>query len=149
MSTITIEIKAVELSEAIKALAGAIVSKGPQVINYPTPKITVTPAQQTPTQPIPVQAPVQQAPVQVPQQPPVQQAPVQQAAAPTVPVSSAPTYTLDMLSRACSDLIKKSEEGQPAVWELMQKFGVVKLTDLPEEQYGAMATELRRLGASI
>lgn len=68
------------------------------------------------------------------------------APAPTVP-TSAPQYTLDMIATAGSALIDAGKMDQ--LMQLLGKFGVASLTELAPESYGAVAGELRALGATI
>ena len=67
-------------------------------------------------------------------------------AAPAVP-TAAPQYTLDMIATAGSALIDAGKMDQ--LMELLCKFGVASLTELAPENYGAVANELRALGAAI
>ena len=74
-----------------------------------------------------------------PEEPKVEAATV----APTAPVKE---YKLEELQVAMQPLINsKLKELQ----ELLAKFHVVSLVDLPKEQYSAFAEELRTLGATI
>ena len=66
--------------------------------------------------------------------------------APAVP-TSAPQYTLDMIATAGSALIDAGKMDQ--LMGLLGKFGVASLTELAPESYGAVANELRTLGAAI
>ena len=66
--------------------------------------------------------------------------------APAVP-TSAPQYTLDMIATAGSALIDAGKMDQ--LMGLLGKFGVASLTELAPESYGAVANELRALGAAI
>lgn len=66
--------------------------------------------------------------------------------APTVP-TSAPQYTLDMIATAGSALIDAGKMDQ--LMGLLGKFGVASLTELAPESYGAVANELRAMGAAI
>lgn len=68
------------------------------------------------------------------------------APAPAVP-TSAPQYTLDMIATAGSALIDAGKMDQ--LMQLLGKFGVASLTELAPESYGAVANELRALGAAI
>lgn len=68
------------------------------------------------------------------------------APAPAVP-TSAPQYTLDMIATAGSALIDAGKMDQ--LMGLLGKFGVASLTELAPESYGAVANELRSLGAAI
>ena len=110
----------------------------------------------TPTAPVnPTPAPVA-APAQAPGAP-LSATPAQTATpiAPTVPVAtpapavptSAPQYTLDMIATAGSALIDAGKMDQ--LMGLLGKFGVASLTELAPESYGAVANELRALGAAI
>ncbi len=66
--------------------------------------------------------------------------------APTVP-TSAPQYTLEMIATAGSALIDAGKMDQ--LMHLLGKFGVASLTELAPKSYGAVANELRALGAAI
>ena len=68
------------------------------------------------------------------------------ALVPAVP-TSAPQYTLDMIATAGSALIDAGKMDQ--LMGLLGKFGVASLTELAPESYGAVANELRALGAAI
>lgn len=91
-----------------------------------TPAQTVAPAAPT----VPVAAP----------------APTAQTQAPTVP-TSAPQYTLEMIANAGTSLIDAGKMDQ--LIGLLGKFGVASLTELQPSSYGAVASELRALGAAI
>lgn len=79
----------------------------------------------------------------VPIAPAVQQAPSAPAAVPT----NTKTYTRDELAAAAIPLMDAG--GQQALVDLLRRFGVATLPDLPQEQYGAFATALRAMGAKI
>lgn len=64
-----------------------------------------------------------------------------------VPVSSAPTYTIDQITKAGADLVQAGK--MPQLYGLMQQFGIGAATDLRPEQYGAFAMALREMGAQI
>lgn len=66
---------------------------------------------------------------------------------PLIPLAEAPKYTLAELGKAGAQLAQtgKMMEAQA----LMQRYGITALSQLPEAQYGAFATELRALGAVI
>lgn len=104
-------------------------------------------AQPTAAQPIIPAVAVAAAPI-----PPVQTAPPAPvvAAAPTpapAPVAAPPTYTLDQIAVAGAALMDANKMDQ--LLALLAKYGVNAITQLPPEQYGAFATELRALGAQI
>jgi len=96
-------------------------------------------------QQIPVQQPVMSTPTA-----PVQQsaAPVQSPAAPTVvPTSQAPTYTMEQLAVAATQLIDAGKMN--VLHGILNSFGVVALNQLPKERYGEFATALRQNGVKI
>ena len=66
--------------------------------------------------------------------------------APTIP-TSAPTYSLEMLATAGTSLIEAGKMNQ--LTQLLEKYGVDSLTHLKPESYGAIANDLRALGAQI
>lgn len=115
-----------------------------------TAPVNPTPAPTVPTQApgAPLSAtPAQTAAQIAPTVPVVQPAPAANTApAPTVP-TSAPQYTLDMIATAGSALIDAGKMDQ--LMQLLGKFGVASLTELAPESYGAVAGELRALGATI
>ena len=78
---------------------------------------------------------------------PTPAAPSGNPAAPVVPVSGTPTYTLDQISRAGASLVDAGKMQQ--LLGLLSRYGVQAVTQLKPEQYGAFATELRSLGAQI
>ncbi|RGX53792.1 hypothetical protein DWV16_16340 [Anaerotruncus sp. AF02-27] len=69
------------------------------------------------------------------------------APAPAVPVTAAPAYTVDQLSQAGAALVDAGK--MDALMGLLSKYAVQAITQLPPEQYGAFATDLRGLGARI
>lgn len=115
----------------------------------PTPAPVATPAQ-TPGAPLSA-TPAQTATPIAPTVPVAAPAPAAAPAAnvapaPAVP-TSAPQYTLDMIATAGSALIDAGKMDQ--LMQLLGKFGVASLTELAPESYGAVANELRALGAAI
>lgn len=111
----------------------------------PVPPVTTPPATVVPTQPTP-------APVATPATPaPAPAAPAQTAAptnpAPAVPVTTAPTYTLDQIAKAGASLVDAGKMEQ--LLALLAKYGVQAVTQLQPDQYGVFATELRTLGAQL
>lgn len=120
---------------------------------------TQTPAPANPTAaPAPVTAPAS-APVQAastspiadptPAQPPVQMNAAMTAPtpAPVVPVTAAPTYTLDQIATAGAALVNAGKMEQ--LLALLGKYGIQAITQLKAEQFGPFVTELRGLGAQI
>lgn len=173
MMEMKITVEAPDLAASILKLAKAIAS-GPDpgiltpdeplpVASYPTvpapapapaPAAPVSPAPVNPTQtpattmaasvaaPSPSPTPVTSAPTAGPTSAAPGNTP-----APTVPVTGAPTYTLDQISRAGASLVDAGKMQQ--LLELLGRYGVQAVTQLQPEQYGAFATELRALGAQI
>jgi len=78
-------------------------------------------------------------------------------AQPTAPTTAAPTasavraetetYTLDALSRAGAALVDAGM--MPQLLDLLTKYGVRAVVQLPKEQYNAFAGELKALGAQL
>lgn len=135
MLEMKITITAAGLEAAINNLATAI---GGNAAANKAETTAMTTDQTTPTAPsIPV-VPTMPAPPAVQPSVPVNPTPI-----PT----SAPQYTFDMISTAGSALIDAGKMDQLVM--LLGKFGVQSLTDLNPESYGAVANELRALGAKI
>ena len=115
----------------------------------PTPAPVATPAQ-APGAPLSA-TPAQTATPIAPTVPVATPAPTVTPAANVAPVpavpTSAPQYTLDMIATAGSALIDAGKMDQ--LMGLLGKFGVASLTELAPESYGAVANELRALGAAI
>lgn len=157
MMEMKITVEAPDLAASILKLAKAIAS-GPDpdiltpdeplpVASYPTAPAPapVSPAPVTPTQtPAPTATPPVAAPTPTAGQ---TSAAPGNTPAPTVPVTGAPTYTLDQISRAGASLVDAGKMQQ--LLELLGRYGVQAVTQLQPEQYGAFATELRALGAQI
>lgn len=177
MLELKITIAAPDLAAAINNLAAALDGKNPHTVcnQYGTdnkhidyvgtitmgmsgkarPATPAAPVNPTPAPTVPTRAPgaplsatpAQTAAQIAPAAPVVQPAPVANTApAPTAP-TSAPQYTLDMIATAGSALIDAGKMDQ--LMQLLGKFGVASLTELAPESYGAVAGELRALGATI
>ena len=65
-----------------------------------------------------------------------------------LPVAN-PTYTVEALAQASVDFTKKDPANREAAVALIHSYGVESLSGLPQEQYGAFASDLRKLGAAI
>lgn len=176
MLEMKITITAADLSTAINNLAAALSDKAPhfvctqnggnnhQIENVGTltmnmgskaqPAAPAAPVNPTPAPTASAQAPgaplsatpAQTAAPAAPTVPVAAPAPTAPAQAPTVP-TSAPQYTLEMIANAGSSLIDAGKMDQ--LMGLLGKFGVASLTELAPENYGAIAGELRALGATI
>lgn len=172
MMEMKIKIEVPDLAAAICKLAAAITPPNPDMltpdepVGYPAPPAVSAPAPQPVAAPVmptapaapvnPTPAPVAPGPVPVAGQPvlsapaPTNTAPAAPVApvapAPAVPVT-APTYTLDQISRAGAALVDAGK--MDALLGLLAKFGVAAVTQLQPDQFGVFATELRALGAQI
>lgn len=103
-----------------------------------------TPAQiPAPPPAVPVNTQLPAAPVPQVYQPPVTPPPT------AAPVAPPPAYTIDQLTTAAGLLIDKGPQAFQQLQGLLAKYNVKKVSDLPPEQYGAFATDLRGLGAQI
>jgi hypothetical protein len=91
---------------------------------------------------------VQAAPMVPASAPPVQAVHVTQTAPAAVPVSSAPSYTMEQLGVAAGPLVDAGRSAELVGW-LQQNHGVNALTQLDPAHYGAFAAYLRSLGAKI
>lgn len=77
-------------------------------------------------------------------------APASAAPAPTAPVpTSVQQYTLDDLAAAAVGLMDGNRISHEVLQGMLARYGVESLPQLPKEQYGSFATELRSLGAQI
>lgn len=173
MMEMKITVEAPDLAASILKLAEAIAS-GPDpallipdeplpVSAYPATPVAApvapvaAPVSPAPVNPTPGPAPTTAAPVAAPSPSPtpVTNAPTAgptsaapgNTPAPAVPVTGAPAYTLDQISRAGASLVDAGKMQQ--LLELLGRYGVQAVTQLKLEQYGAFATELRALGAQI
>lgn len=160
MLEMKITITAADLATAINNLAAALSNKAPNFVytqnsgSKTQPAAPVAPVNPTPAPTVSAQAPgaplsatpAQTAAPAAPTVPVVAPAPTTQAQAPTVP-TSAPQYTLEMIANAGASLIDAGKMDQ--LIGLLGKFGVASLTELQPSSYGAVASELRALGATI
>ena len=155
-----IKISAPELAEAINNLARAIGSAptpnearavAEDIVRAATTPTaseaapTPVPVAETPVTPItpvaPTPAPIAETPVThvIPATPIVTVAPV-------VP-TAAPQYTLEMIANAGTSLLDAGKISE--LTGLLAKYGIEALTSLDPSMYGAMAMDLRALGAQI
>lgn len=157
MFEINVTVNAPEIAEALNNLAAALKGAKPEPAASKTgkadkPAAPVPPADYMPpadTAPAPATpAPaVTPAPAPAPTPAPVQ-APVTPAPAPApVPVAPAPTYNRDQIMPAGAALIDAGKINE--LMGLLNSFGVQAVTQLKQDQLGAFATELRKLGAQI
>lgn len=151
MMEMKIKIEAPDLAAAIEKLAAAISPIDPAILtpDEPRPTANPTPAPVATTAapaaaPTPSPAPVTTAPPAGQTAAPGNAAP---APAPAMPVTTAPTYTLDQISKAGASLVDAGK--MEPLLGLLAKYGVQAITQLQPTQYGVFATELRALGAQI
>lgn len=90
---------------------------------------------------------VSQPPVQT-AAPVVQQPPVQIAPAQPVP-TAAPQYSHEQLAQAAATLMESNPAVGAQLTAILQSFGVQGLTEIPANQLGAVAQQIRQLGAVI
>ena len=170
MMEMKITVEAPDLAASILKLAEAIASGPDPALLIPDEPLPVSaypatpaaapvaaPVSPAPVNPTPGPAPTTAAPVAAPSPSPtpVTNAPTAgptsaapgNTPAPAVPVTGAPAYTLDQISRAGASLVDAGKMQQLS--ELLGRYGVQAVTQLQPEQYGAFATELRALGAQI
>lgn len=154
MIEINVTVNAPELAEALNNLAAALKGAKPEPAaskagkaDKPAP---VPPADYMPpadTAPAPATPAPAVTPAPAPAPAPVQ-APVTPAPAPApVPVAPAPTYNRDQIMTAGAALIDAGKINE--LMGLLNSFGVQAVTQLKQDQLGAFATELRKLGAQI
>ena len=151
--TLTLDDKSIE---TINRLISALEKVSPTSVAPVQPITQVAPAAAAPSSPlvaastkpaVSTAAPVPTAQAPVPQ--PVVQSPVtevqQSAAIPTSHVAQ--SYTVEQLQMAMAPLVDagKMEE----IRALLNSFGVPSIMDLQPDQYGALATALRGMGAQI
>ena len=77
---------------------------------------------------------------------PIPAKPEQTAPAP-IPTAGAPTYTVEERQLACAPLMDANRMAD--LQQVLTKFGATSLLDVPKEQYGALAADLRALGARL
>nr|DAW60584.1 MAG TPA: translation initiation factor-like protein [Caudoviricetes sp.] len=154
MFEINVTVNAPELAEALNNLAAALKGAKPEPAaskagkaDKPAP---VPPADYMPpadTAPAPATPAPAVTPAPAPAPAPVQ-APVTPAPAPApVPVAPAPTYNRDQIMTAGAALIDAGKINE--LMGLLNSFGVQAVTQLKQDQLGAFATGLRKLGAQI
>lgn len=152
MFEINVTVNAPELAEALNNLAAALkgaklepaaIKTGKADKPAPVPPADYMPPADTAPAPATPAPAVTPAPAPAPVQAPVTPAP---APAP-VPVAPAPTYNRDQIMTAGAALIDAGKINE--LMGLLNSFGVQAVTQLKQDQLGAFATELRKLGAQI
>lgn len=142
--TLTLDDKSIE---AINRLISALEKVNPTSVAPVQPIAQVTPAAASTQPAVSTAAPVPTA--QSPVQQPVVQTPVtevqQPAAIPTSHVAQ--SYTVEQLQMAMAPLVDAGKMKE--IRGLLNGFGVPSIMDLQPDQYGALATALRGMGAQI
>ena len=65
-----------------------------------------------------------------------------------IPTTAAPQgYSQDQIAVAMTGLVDQGK--QPQVMQILAQFGAASLMQVPKEQYPALATQLRMLGANL
>lgn len=115
-----------------------------QPVVLPMPQAMAQP-QVMPQQPVAQPQPlVQPQPMMQPPQPMPTQQPMMQP-----PVTGAPGYTAEQISRAGAELVQTDPTKMQALLAMLQQFGVATIQMLKPEQFGAFANGLRSLGARL
>lgn len=142
-TTLTITFEAPEVAAAINHLADAIAAKTSASKAPEAPELKLSP---TPIAPFAESAPASASAMPVASPTPVQQ-PVTPVA-PAAPIPTAvPTYDIMTLANACSPLMDAGR--QKDLQDLLKQFGANMLSEIPQDQYGAFAEAIRRMGAKI
>lgn len=151
MFEINVTVNAPEIAEALNNLAAALKGAKPEPAASKTGKADKPAAPVPPADYMPpadtAPAPATPAPAVTPA-PATAPAPVQAPVTPApVPVAPAPTYNRDQIMTAGAALIDAGKINE--LMGLLNSFGVQAVTQLKQDQLGAFATELRKLGAQI
>lgn len=137
MNSITIELKAAELAQALNnlaaALSGGSAALPAQSITVPMPAV----AGITAPEPMPAPTTAPAAPASVPGNVPV------------APLAAPPSFTVEQVGTAGAELLREHPEKLQDLQALLQQFGVPAVHMLKPEQIGQFATALRGLGAKI
>ena len=144
----------VRLADAVVRSLDAIDGAVAPMVKAPETKPTTAPAPAAqPQQAAPKAVDPQQTGALFPPAPaaqPAQPAPAPQPApqpAPVVPTAPARTYSLNDLLTAAAPLMDQGKFQELSA--LTAKYGVKSFTDIPEDQYGNVAVDLRALGAAL
>ena len=131
--------------QEVELVSNAMEEPAPQQpVVLPMPQAMAQP-QVMPQQPVAQpQPPVQPQPMMQPPQPMPTQQPVMQP-----PVTGAPGYTAEQISRAGAELVQTDPTKMQALLAMLQQFGVATIQMLKPEQFGAFANGLRSLGARL
>lgn len=145
---LTVNVSTPEAAEAVLRALGAVAPAAASPAGPVSAAPMAGPAMPAAVPPAPVSVPVSVPAPAVP----VAAAPAAPGAAPVqtpaaVPVAAAPAYSREQIMAAGAALI---DEGKmDGLMGLLNAFGVQAVSQLKQEQLGAFATELRRLGARI
>ena len=78
--------------------------------------------------------------------------PVAPYTAPDMPVAAptaAPTYTVEQVAKAGASLLTSKPDLMGPLQELLSRYGVGSVKELPTDKLGEFAAELRKMGAKI
>ena len=158
MNNLTLKIECPELVQALNTLAAAMPNSG---ISLQAPPTEAVPPVQMPTYPpptsqaanIPPTTGIPTAPTMPTNITPMPVAPVQTPQMPatppvTIPPTAAPTYTIEQLQQAAAPIANDAGRVEE-LKGLLQKYGVGRVTDLPEAARNLFALDLRNMGAQI
>ena len=147
---INVHISAPGLEAAINALSQQLGGAKPAAQPLPAVAAPVTPqaapAPAIPTNPVPETTAASIPASAIPTAPLATPATTTPAVT-SIPTASAPAYTLEQLQIAVAPLLDAGKG--PQLKALLDKYQVPRLPELPAEQYGAFATDLRGLGAKL
>lgn len=139
----------VRLADAVVRSLDAIDGAVAPMVKAPATKPTTAPAPAAqPQQAAPKAADPQQSGALFPPAPAPAPVPVPAPApAPVVPTAPTRTYSLNDLLTAAAPLMDQGKFQELSA--LTAKYGVKSFTDIPEDQYGNVAVDLRALGAAL
>lgn len=68
---------------------------------------------------------------------------------PVAAPTAAPAFTVEQVAKAGAALLTSKPDLMGPLQELLTKYGVASVKELPADQLGAFAAELRKMGAKI
>lgn len=136
MIKLTIEIDDVATAAKIAKLIAQMDDPLP-TIPYPHAEPTMPPYT-APEAPWPANQPIINPAVQPPAPAPV-----------AAPVAAAPAFTVEQVAKAGAALLTAKPDLMAQLQALLTKYGAGSVKELPADQLGAFAAELRKMGAKI
>lgn len=67
----------------------------------------------------------------------------------TAPVAAAPAFTVEQVAKAGAALLTSKPDLMEPLQELLSRYGVGSVKELPADKLGEFAAELRKMGAKI